>query len=79
MRSRYSNGLPKDALWLIRYGGKDEDYLLKENLDTYIAYTGWSRKRFLLIAVAEYIKNKEDNPELVMQIAEHLMDKARQR
>lgn len=71
----YING--QDALWVVRYGADDQAKDLKHNLDTYIDLTGWSRKRFLLIAVAEYIKERGDNPELVMQIAEHLMKKAR--
>lgn len=73
----YPNGLPDDALWVIRYGNREEDHSLKENIDRYVDLIGWSRKRFLLIAVAEYIKKQGDNPELVMQIAEHLMSKRR--
>lgn len=71
----YKNG--EDALWVVRYGSDREAKALKENIDEYIDLTGWSRKRFLLIAVAEYIKKAGDNPELVMQIAEHLMSKRR--
>ena len=69
--------LPPDAMWVVRLGTDESGWALKNNIDSYVDLTGWSRKRFLLIAVAEYINKKQDNPELVQQIAEHLISKRR--
>ena len=56
----------------INLGTTEEGQLLHENLDRYIRLTGYSRKRFFLMAAASLIGQQNDNPQLVMQIAEYL-------
>lgn len=69
----------KRQVYTVDLGGSDEAALLAENLDRYIALTGKSKKWFLLQGVAMLIGENNDNPKLVMQIAEYLAGVGTQR
>lgn len=60
------------ATYVMDFGPTDEAKLLMQNLDEYIKLTGFTRKRFYLMGAALLIGQNQDNPRLVMQIAEYL-------
>lgn len=62
----------KRNVYIVDLGPSEEASLLADNLDRYIALTGKSKKWFLLQGLAMLISENQDNPKLVMQIAEYL-------
>lgn len=60
------------STYMMDFGPTEEAQLLMENLDEYIKLTGFTRKRFYLMGAALLIGQNDDNPKLVMQIAEYL-------
>jgi len=62
----------KRASFLIDMGQDQEAHDLMEAVNRYTHLLGWSRKRMFLMGVARVISDNEDNPELIMQIADYL-------
>jgi hypothetical protein len=60
------------TVYTIDLGPSEEAKQLAGNLDNYIALTGETKKWFVLQGMARLIGEAEDNPQLVLQIAEYL-------
>lgn len=64
--------LERKAQVSVEFGRDDESFLLFENLNKYRKSIGLSWKRILLTGFADIIARNGDNPDLVIQIVNHL-------
>lgn len=65
----------KRAVFIVDLGDNQEAFELLSQLDQYRKLLGWSRKQFYLRGAAEVIANNQDNPDLVLAIAEYLQSR----
>lgn len=62
----------KRAAFLIDLGQDNHAHDLMAQIDKYRKLLGWSRKTMYLMGVAMVVGKNEDNPDLVVEIANYL-------
>ena len=67
------------AVFVIDLGQGDRALDLKDRIDQYRTSLGWSRKYAYLMGVAMLISKNEDNPGLVVDIADYLTEGRKKR
>ena len=58
--------------FVIQFGAGDDATILLNNIKFFAQTQNMSYKRFFLMAVASYVQETGQSPELIAQIAEHL-------
>lgn len=74
---RFDRNHPTSVFITVRLGGNPEDYYIEKAIKTYVALHGIKMKRAFLIGIAEFINKNGDNPDLVLDIANYIVEDAK--
>lgn len=76
-REKFDYQHPSSTFIAVRLGGNPEDFEIRKAIMTYLAIHGVTAKRAFLVGIGEFINKNGDNPALVMDIANYIVEDAK--